>query len=124
MTKEKEKNRIITVVFIWLSMGLILFGIMPTIVHAYATTIYIPDDYTKIPQDGNAVSTETKSDYLFDYTITATGTENIIVYPEQSFTWTATGTGTETSYTFPYQNFIWTVTGTGTETWYEQMIRI
>jgi hypothetical protein len=34
----------------------------------------------------------------FDYTITATGTEDITTYPDQSFTWTVTGTGTETWY--------------------------
>ena len=109
--------------------------------------IYVPDDYAKFPWTGSgapdavnensiinnvttcntgvhaddAVSSEAIREHSFDYTITATGTENNEVYPDQSFTWTVTGTGTETWYTSPYLKFIWTVTGTGTETWYEQM---
>ncbi|MEM3514681.1 MAG: fibronectin type III domain-containing protein [Candidatus Hadarchaeum sp.] len=35
------------------------------------------------------------TDHLFNYTITATGTENVCTYPDQNFSWTVTGTGTE-----------------------------
>ena len=32
----------------------------------------------------------------FNYTITASGTQDVTTYPEQRFNWTVTGTGTET----------------------------
>jgi len=120
MKKEISINETIAIFLIRLSIALMFVIIIPAIVHASSTAIHI-DDYTNIQWDSNKDLTRTKSEYPFDYTITATGTENIIVYPDLGFTWTATGTGTETWYTFPYQNFIWTVTGTGIETWYEQM---
>ncbi|NQU26506.1 MAG: hypothetical protein HQ567_34905 [Candidatus Nealsonbacteria bacterium] len=53
----------------------------------------------------------------FGYTITAEGTEDVTIYPNQNFQWTAEGEGTETWETYPDQHFTWTVTGTGTETW-------
>ena len=34
--------------------------------------------------------------FSFGYTITASGTQNINIYPDQSFSWTVTGSGTET----------------------------
>ena len=45
-----------------------------------------------------ALSASAAIDRPFIYTITATGTENKVVYPDQSFTWTVTGTGTEIWY--------------------------
>lgn len=43
-----------------------------------------------------AAAPSSPTDHAFNYTITATGTENVTTYPEQSFTWTVTTTGTET----------------------------
>ena len=54
----------------------------------------------------------------FNYTITATGTEDVPRYPDQPFNWTVTGTGTETWTTYPNVSTSWTVQGSATETWY------